>query len=148
MERSKTSLRPVEFKIVRIPDIRVLFADYEDAVIQILTAQGACHFRGTEHRLWLFQRALDRTLAEAFADQATERARSQASRLCALEDRRTELQQELERLKHRLLVEQGVRTRLERELTTRDGFNRARLKVERMTDAATAGQSTLEGVSR
>jgi len=124
---------PVEFVITRNPEIRVLFGDYDDALIQVLTGDRPCHYRAPEHRLWLFGRTFSHAVDDAFAEQATERGRSQASRLCALTDARDELQRELERARHRLLVELAVRRRLERELVSRDGYNRTRIKVERLS---------------
>jgi len=148
MERQRRPLEPVEFQIVKNPEIRVIFADYENSVIQVLTGDRSCHFRGTEHRLWLFSRTFVNDTSEAFAEQATERCRSQASRVCMLQDRLEELETDLRTAKERYLVEQAVRARLEKELTSRDGYNRTQRKVADMLRTATVASSRQTGVTR
>jgi len=125
-----------EFVVTRIPEIRVLFGDYDAAVIQVLLGEVQCLFRGTEHRLWLFARAFTRETSEAFAEQATERARGQASRLCVLRDKIEAIERELDRKKRDCLVEQFVRVRLERKLVSRDGMNRTQRTVRALLDEA------------
>jgi len=125
-----------EFVVRRIPEVRVLFDAYDNAAIQLLLGDAGCVFRGTEHRLWLFARAFSRETSEAFAEQATERARGQASRLCVLRDRLDELERELARKTETCLVERFVRVKLQHELVTRDGRNRTERTVSALLDEA------------
>jgi len=129
MNPQHETLEPVEFVLRRIPEVRVIFADYESALIQILTGERPCQFRSSEHRLWLFARAFTAATSDAFADQATERSRAQTSRLCMLQDRLDRLERDLEQSRERGLVDRAVRAALEKELRSRDGFNRAELRL-------------------
>lgn len=148
MERSQASLRPVEFVVTRNPETRVIFAEYDRALIQVLTGGRPCHFVGTEHALWLFSRTFWNETSESFAEQATERCRSQASRVCRLEDRLDQLQAELERADERFRLERALRSGLEKELVSRDGFNRTQRKLAAIHDAAAAGRGHHAGAAR
>jgi len=139
---------PIEFIITRNPETRVIFAEYDHALIQVLTGGRPCHFVGTEHRLWLFGRTFSHAVDDAFAEQATERGRSQASRVCVLQDRMDELLADLEEARRRHAIELAVRARLEKELTSRDGFTRAQRKLSAILDSAAAAASHEMGAPR
>lgn len=136
MERRHASLEPVEFVVTRNPEVRVIFVDVDSTLIQILGGGRPLVFRGTEHGLWRFARTFTAETQEAFAEQAMDRSHSQTARVCSLQERLEELEETVRVHRQRLLVEQSVRTRVEKELTARDGHNRAQLKIARFVQAA------------
>ena len=145
MSKQQVLPESVEFVLTRIPEVRVIFADYDSSMIQVLAGDRACLFRGTEHRLWLFARAFVSETTEAFAEQATERSRAQACRLCALQDLIDRLEQDLDRVRGDCRLERALRARLEKELVRRDGENRVRALVAGLArESAIALRSTKE----
>lgn len=129
MAAGDRDLKPIEFQVTRIPQVRVIFGEYESCLVQVLGDGRPLHIRGTEHDLWRFFRTILAETVEPFAEQAVERARSQTLRMGSLDERVERLTRELESAKEQLRIERGVRDGVEKALVRRDGPNRAASEV-------------------
>lgn len=120
----------VEFEINRIPTVRVIFGDWENALIQIEAGGEPLNIRGTEDRLWVASRIFNSETTGAFADQAMDRSRTRSSQLEAVESKYIDLTASHESVTRQLMLAQAVRDGLEKEIESRVGFNRTRAKTE------------------
>ncbi len=131
MSKQPESTTAIEFEIKRIPTVRVIFGDWENAVIQIEAGGEPLNMRGTEDRLWIASRVFSEETNGAFADQAMDRSRTQSSRLASVEAKYIDLTETHERVTRQLMLAQALRDKFEKEIESRDGFNRTRATTER-----------------
>lgn len=119
----------VELRITRAPEVRVVLGEFDSSVIQVLGEERPLHIRGTEHGLWTFARVFSNVTTDAFAEHAIELMGSQALRMSSVEARAERVAAELVTARHQLKTEHAVREYLERELTSREGLERANAKI-------------------
>jgi len=129
--KQEESSGAIEFVVDRIPTVRVIFGDWENAVIQIEAGGEPLNIRGTEDRLWIASRVINEETNGAFADQAMDRSRTQSSRLAAIESKHIDLTEVHERVTRQLMLAQALRDKFQKEIESRDGFNRTRATTER-----------------
>ena len=130
MAKHQESAAAVEFEVKRIPTVRVIFADWENALIQVEAGGAPLNIRGTEDRLWILSREFTTETTGAFADQAMDRSRTQSSQFASIEAKYIELTADHERITRQLLLAQELRQRFEKLLESRDGYNRTRATTE------------------
>ena len=130
MAKHRESAAAVEFKVKRIPTVRVIFGDWEHALIQVEAGGAPLNIRGTEDRLWILSREFTTETTGAFADQAMDRSRTQSSQFASIEAKYIELTADHERITRQLLLAQELRQRFEKLLESRDGYNRTRATTE------------------
>ena len=130
MAKHQESAAAVEFEVKRIPTVRVIFEDWENALIQVEAGGAPLNIRGTEDRLWILSREFTTETTGAFADQAMDRSRTQSSQFASIEAKYIELTADHERITRQLLLAQELRQRFEKLLESRDGYNRTRATTE------------------
>lgn len=130
MAKHQESAAAVEFEVKRIPTVRVIFRDWENALIQVEAGGAPLNIRGTEDRLWILSREFTTETTGAFADQAMDRSRTQSSQFASIEAKYIELTADHERITRQLLLAQELRQRFEKLLESRDGYNRTRATTE------------------
>ena len=130
MGKHQESAAAVEFEVKRIPTVRVIFRDWENALIQVEAGGAPLNIRGTEDRLWILSREFTTETTGAFADQAMDRSRTQSSQFASIEAKYIELTADHERITRQLLLAQELRQRFEKLLESRDGYNRTRATTE------------------
>lgn len=130
MSAPEESAAAVEFEVKRIPTVRVIFGGWENALIQVEAGGAPLNIRGTEDRLWILSRELTTETTGAFADQAMDRSRTQSSQLASIEAKFIELTADHERITRQMMLAQELRDRFQKEIESRDGYNRTRAKTE------------------
>lgn len=130
MNKQPESTTAIEFEVKRIPTVRVIFGDWENALIQVEAGGAPLNIRGTEDRLWILSRELTTETTGAFADQAMDRSRTQSSQLAAIEAKFIDLTADHESITRQLMLAQEIRDRFEKHMEAKEGFNRTRAKTE------------------
>lgn len=130
MGKHQDSAAAVDFEVKRIPTVRVIFGDWENALIQVEAGGAPLNIRGTEDRLWILSREMTTETTGAFADQAMDRSRTQSSQFASIEAKFIELTADHERITRQMMLAQELRDRFQKEIESRDGYNRTRARTE------------------
>ena len=130
MSKQLESTTAIEFEIKRIPTVRVIFGEWQNALIQVEAGGAPLNIRGTEDRLWILSREFTTETTGAFADQAMDRSRTQSSQFASIEAKYIELTADHERITRQMMLAQELRDRFQKEIESRDGYNRTRERTE------------------
>ena len=134
MARQREATGAIEFEVKRIPTVRVIFGDWDNALIQMEAGGEPLNIRGTEDRLWIASRVFNEATNGAFADQAMDRSRTRSSQLEAIGAKHIELTAKHESVQRQLMLAQELRDRFQKEIESKDGFNRMREKTEQFLE--------------
>jgi hypothetical protein len=121
--------RTVDFRVTRIPQIRVIPGDFEHCTLQSLGEDVPLQIIGTEHDLLRWALTFGPESIHQLVEVLVERAAGQAMRMSSLDDRIERITRELESTREQLRIERAVREGFERRVASLDGFSRATSKA-------------------